>query len=56
MKDPSVMNDLAKDAEIILYCNSGNRSEIAKQIFQQNGFNNSVNGINMQHVTKNYIN
>ncbi len=35
--------DLPKDARIYLYCRSGNRSELAKQILSSKGFTNVTN-------------
>lgn len=36
-----------KDKTIIVYCRSGRRSGIAKNILEMNGFKNVVNGINL---------
>lgn len=46
--------DVPKDTELILYCRTGSRSNVAIQILQQLGFTNLVNGINVDHVTKQY--
>jgi rhodanese-related sulfurtransferase len=35
--------DLPKDTEIVVYCRSGNRSDMGKQILQMNGFQNARN-------------
>lgn len=40
------------DTEIILYCNSGNRSGMAIQLLQALGYTNLTNGINQQNVDK----
>lgn len=48
------LDDVAKDTEIILYCRTGSRSNAAMHILQQLGFTNLVNGINADHVTKDY--
>ncbi len=37
------MPDIAKDTEIRVYCRSGNRAEIAKDILFDNGFTNVTN-------------
>ena len=39
-----VLPDLPKDSEIILYCESGNRSMMAKTMLEQAGFLNITNG------------
>lgn len=36
--------DLPKDSEITLYCESGNRSMIAKQMLESSGFTNITDG------------
>lgn len=36
--------DLPKDSEIILYCESGNRSMMAKNMMESVGFTNVTNG------------
>lgn len=43
-----------KNCELIVYCKTGSRSKVSIQILQQMGFTNLVNGINADHVTKNY--
>jgi rhodanese-related sulfurtransferase len=35
--------DIPKDTEIVVYCRSGNRSDMGKQILQMNGFENARN-------------
>ncbi len=42
--------EIPKDAEIILYCNSGNRANIAKKSLESMGYVNVVNGINKHQV------
>ncbi len=39
-----VFPDLPKDSEIILYCESGNRSMMAQGMMQNAGFTNVTNG------------
>lgn len=39
-----IFPDLPKDSEIILYCESGNRSMMAQTIMQNAGFTNVTNG------------
>ena len=45
-----LLKGVSKDTEIILYCRSGNRSNVAKNILNQLGFTNVTNGINKGHV------
>lgn len=46
--------DLPKNTQLVLYCNSGSRSNVAKNILQSMGYTNVVNGINKDHVTAHY--
>ncbi len=46
--------DVAKDAEIVLYCRTGSRSNVAMQILKQQGFTNLVNGVSAGRVEKTY--
>ncbi len=48
------LDGVAKDTELILYCRTGSRSSVAMNILSQMGYSNLVNGINKDHVTKNY--
>lgn len=50
MEDTPELDNVPKDAQIILYCRSGSRSNVAMQILQAKGFTNLVNGINKDHV------
>lgn len=48
-----VMNNLdqfADQSSIIVYCRSGNRSEMAKSLLQASGIQNVVNAGTWQHV------
>lgn len=49
------LSGVPKDTQIILYCRTGSRSNVAMQILGQMGFTNLVNGINAGHVTKQYL-
>ncbi len=51
----NALHDIDKDSELILYCISGSRSNVAIQILRQQGFTNLVNGININHVKKLYF-
>lgn len=46
--------DTPKDSEIILYCVSGSRSNVATNILRSHGFTNLINGINAQQVSAKY--
>lgn len=39
-----------KNEELVLYCNSGRRSQLAINTLQKNGYKNLVNGINQQTI------
>lgn len=43
---------LATDAEIIVYCNSGRRSEIAAKVLRGKGYAKVLNGVNQEVVDK----
>jgi phage shock protein E len=49
------LEDIPKDAAIVLYCRSGNRSAIALNLLKQLGYTNPVNGINQAQVDKIYL-
>lgn len=49
------LENVPKDTKIIVYCRSGSRSNTSIKLLQQLGFTNLVNGINAEHVTKNYL-
>lgn len=46
---------IAKDTEIILYCRSGSRSNVAMQILRMKGYTNLINGINQDQVKAHYL-
>ena len=54
MSDSSQLNSIAKDAELILYCKSGSRSNVSKNILESMGYTNIINGINQDHVNAKY--
>lgn len=45
---------IPKDTELILYCISGSRSNVAINILRDMGYTNLVNGINKSHVQAQY--
>lgn len=49
------LKDVDKDAELIVYCLTGSRSNVAIQMLKRMGFTNLTNGINSAHVTKSLI-
>jgi len=50
MSDSDKLNDIPKDADIILYCISGSRSNMSMNILRAIGYTNLTNGINKQQV------
>lgn len=54
MSGSSKLDAIPKDASIILYCISGSRSNVAKNIMQAMGYTNITNGINKQQVEAKY--
>lgn len=47
---PIELTNLPLDAEIILYCRTGSRSNVVGHILRGRGFTNIVNGGNQQRV------
>lgn len=47
--------DVPRDAELIVYCRSGARSNASMPYLRQLGFTNITNGINQGHVERNYL-
>ncbi len=47
-----VLPDVPKDTEIVLYCESGNRSMMAKAMLENAGFTHLVDGGSMDDVLK----
>lgn len=41
---------IPKNAKIIVYCNSGNRSQVAKNILESVGYSDVTNGINQSSL------
>ena len=48
------LSDVSKDAELVLYCRTGSRSALAKNILTTKGYTKVVNGINKEHVEAEY--
>lgn len=55
MAGATQLEKVPKDAEIILYCHTGSRSNVAMHFLRQMGFTNVVNGINKDHVKARYL-
>ena len=49
------LDNIPKDAEIILYCISGSRSNVAINILRSRGYTNLINGINKDHVAAKHL-
>lgn len=54
MSGDKKLNDIPKDAEIILYCRSGSRSGVSAHIMKSMGYTNITNGINKDQVRARY--
>lgn len=49
------LRDVDRNTPLVVYCVSGSRSNAAIPYLQQLGFHDITNGINQNHVTKNYL-
>ncbi|MFZ1323892.1 MAG: rhodanese-like domain-containing protein [Candidatus Saccharimonadales bacterium] len=49
------LDGIDKNAGLIVYCRTGSRSAVAIQMLKQMGFTSLTNGINAEHVIKNYL-
>lgn len=49
------LNDLSKDTNLIVYCRTGSRSNVAMNILNELGFTNITNGINKEQVESRYL-
>jgi rhodanese-related sulfurtransferase len=50
-----ILGNIPRDAEIILYCRSGSRSNVAMNILRSFGYTNVVNGINKEVVNAKFV-
>lgn len=50
MRGAPQLNGLPKNTNIIVYCLTGSRSNVAMNILNGLGYNNITNGINKEHV------
>lgn len=55
MGDLHELDGVPKDTELILYCRTGSRSNVAMHILQSKGYTNLINGINQDQVTARYL-
>lgn len=53
IKGGGVLKDIPKDANIIVYCRTGNRSEVAKEVLEGRGYKNVIDGVNKERVEAN---
>jgi phage shock protein E len=54
---PDTLSKFSLDQLIIVYCNSGRRSELVKNVMQSHGFKKVINGISVENtksLIKNY--
>ena len=47
--------DVPKNSEIILYCRTGSRSNVAMHLLKDKGYTNLINGINQDQVEAHYL-
>ena len=55
LSNPPELADLPRDAEIVVYCLSGSRSNATMPYLRQMGFTNVTNGINKHNVERNHL-
>lgn len=55
MDSPPQLEGIPKDIQIILYCHSGSRSQVSKNILEDKGFTNVINGINKDFVEARWL-
>ena len=48
------LKDVPKDADLIVHCRTGSRSNVAMNILKSLGYNNVINGINKEQVNAKY--
>ena len=46
----SVLEDISLDTELIVYCRSGGRAQVACRLLKQHGFEHIRNGINKSEI------
>ncbi len=50
MRGARELDDMPKDTNLILYCRSGGRADVAEKAMRQQGFTHVTNGINQEKV------
>ena len=55
MAGAAKLENVPKDTELVLYCISGSRSNVAINILKDLGYTNLINGINKSHVKAKYM-
>jgi len=54
MAGAQALNNIPKNASIIVYCRTGSRSNVAEQILRSLGYTDIINGINKEQVKGKY--
>ncbi len=54
MSRSSKLDNIPKDAQVVLYCQSGSRADYALSVMEDLGYTNLTNGVNKSHVESNY--
>lgn len=55
MNGAKELSDIPKDSEIVVYCRSGSRSNVAMNILRALGYTNLTNGINQRYVETRFL-
>lgn len=54
MDGNSQLKTISKDAQIIVYCRSGARSQMAEHYLKSHGYTNVTNGVNQDRVQQTF--
>lgn len=54
MRGTKTLAAIPKDAEVILYCKTGSRSQVSMNIMKTMGYTNVINGVNKDQVLAKY--
>lgn len=55
MAGATILKDVPKETELVLYCLSGARSNASMNYLKRLGYTNLINGINKDHVRAKYF-
>lgn len=55
MYGSELLEKVPKDADIIVYCKTGSRSNVSENILRSKGYTNITNGINKDQVEARYL-